>query len=175
MNIFISGDSLPSMKGTFLQPESHLDKEWNLLKEQQDVILVLTEGPSSAALAFKVWPDLIHNVKRIVYAGGTLKRGDSTPYAEASIYKDPHGMESLLNTGVPVIFCTIEAAIAHNMTMKDLALGYARNPEGYRTVFCGVHVETQMNSIAYGKMICDVISDNKFEKKNAHIVMTDQV
>src|SRR5690554_3942460 len=125
MNIIVSGKDLPSMKGTFLKPEGPLPKEWEQLKDREDLALVLTEGPSSAALAFKVWPGLAQNVKRIIYAGGTLKRGNITPFAEKSIHQDPEAMESLLNTGIPMTFCTMEAAEAHSMTMTDLALEYA--------------------------------------------------
>jgi inosine-uridine nucleoside N-ribohydrolase len=171
MHILVSGKDLPSMKGTFLKPETHLPREWEQLKNKKDIILVLSEGPSSAALAFKVWPGLVQNVKKIIYAGGTLKRGDITPFAERSIHQDPEAMESLLNTGVPIIFCTMEAAAAYDMTMTDLAIEYAHGPEKYKTISCGVHVETQASSVAYGKMICDANSDNKFGKKNAHILI----
>jgi hypothetical protein len=176
MNIIVSGKDLPSMKGKFLKPETSLPKEWEQLKNKKDIILVLTEGPSSAALAFKVWPVLVQNVKRIIYAGGTLKRGDSTPFAETSIHQDPYGMESLLNLGVPVIFCTMEAAEALKMTMADLALDYAHSPGKYRTVSCGIHVETQPDTLTFGRMISDAISDNKFHKRNAELlggVMSD--
>ncbi|MCR3955899.1 MAG: nucleoside hydrolase [Gudongella sp.] len=171
MNILVSGKDLPSIKGTFLNPEGPLPKEWKKLKEQEDIILVLTEGPSSAALAFKVWPNLTQKVKKIIYAGGTLKRGDATPYAEESIHQDPYGMESLLNSGVPVTFCTMESAAAYNMTMTDLAIEYAHSPEKYKTISCGVHVETQSSSAAYGKMICDANSDNRFGKRNTEIII----
>jgi len=171
MKIIVSGKDLSSMKGKFLKPETHLPKEWEQLKNKKDIILVLIEGPSSAALAFNVWPGLVKNVKRIIYAGGTLKRGDSTPFAETSIHQDPEAMESLLNTGVPIIFCTMEAAEAHSMTMTDLAVEYAHSPEKFRTISCGVHVETQADSAAYGKMICDANSDNKFHKINAEILL----
>ena len=169
MNILVSGKDLPSMKGTFLKPETHLPKEWEQLKDGKDLVLVLAEGPSSAALALKVWPVLVQNIRKIIYAGGTLKRGDSTPFAETSIHQDPEAIESLLNTGVPVTFCTMEAAAANGMTMTDLAIEYARSPEKYKTISCGVHVETQSSSAAYGKMICDANSDNKFHKINAEI------
>ena len=171
MHILVSGKDLPSMKGTFLKPETHLPKEWEQLKDRKYIILVLTEGPSSAALAFKVWPKLTCNVKKIIYAGGTLKRGNITPFAEKSIHQDPEAMESLLNTGIPMTFCTMESAAAHSMTMTDLALEYAHSPEKFKTISCGVHVETNPDSIAYGKMICDANSDNKFGKKNAHILI----
>jgi inosine-uridine nucleoside N-ribohydrolase len=170
MKVLVVGKDLPSIKGTFLNPEGPLPREWEKLKDMENIVLVLKEGPSSAALAFKVWPNLTTVVKKIIYAGGTLKRGDATPYAERSIHQDPYGMESLLNSGVPVTFCTIEAATAHKMTMEDLAIEYASSPEKFKTIPCGIHVETQPNTIAYGKMICDAISDNKFGKNNGEIL-----
>jgi inosine-uridine nucleoside N-ribohydrolase len=171
MKVLVVGKDLPSMKGSFLKPEGPLPKEWKELKEQEDIILVLTEGSSSAALTFKVWPELTQKVKKIIYAGGTLKRGDATPYAEESIHQDPEAMESLLNSGVPVTFCTMESAAALNRTMEDLALDYAHSPGKYRTVSCGVHVETNPDSIAYGKMICDANSDNKFKIRNSELLL----
>jgi inosine-uridine nucleoside N-ribohydrolase len=176
MKVLVTGKDLPSMKGPFLKPEGPLPKEWEKLKDMEIIVLVLTEGPSSAALAFKVWPELTQKVKRIIYVGGTLKRGDATPYAEESIHQDPYGMESLLNSGVPVTFCTMEAAEALKMTMADLALDYAHSPGKYRTVSCGIHVETQPDTLTFGRMISDAISDNKFHKRNAELlggVMSD--
>lgn len=161
-------NDLPSMGGTFLNPKTILSDEWKILKDEDDVILVLEE-PSSAAMAFKVWPKAKFNVKKIVYAGGTLDRGDATPYAEKSIYNDPEAMESLLNTGITVVFCTLEEANKRNMSVKELANDYANNPSKYETIECGVHIEIQKASKAYGKMIADYMADHKFEKKNALI------
>ena len=171
MTILTSGRELPSMKGSFLQPQSALPEQWSTLKELEDVVLVLTEGASSAALAFKVWPELKLSVRRIVYAGGTLKRGDATPYAEASVYREPEALESLLNTGVPVAVCTAEAAEARGMSAAELAGAYAVRPGDFASLSCGIHVETQRDSAAYGSLVCDRLSNRKFDRENACLVV----
>jgi len=162
-------NNLPSIKGTFLNPESTLPKEWEILKKEKDIVLVLRE-PSSCALAFKVWPDAKNNVRLIVYAGGTLGRGDVTPYAEKSVYRDPYGMESLLNSGINITFCLLEDAKSKNMSTIDLANNYTNNMSNYEVIECGVHVEIQKDSLAFGKLICDYMADKKFLKKNTYLL-----
>lgn len=160
---------LPEMKGTFLKPESVLSSDWSVLKNEKDVILVLKNGPASAAMAFKVWPQVKTNISLIIYAGGTLGRGDATAYAEKSVYRDPYGMESLLNSGIPVVFCTTEEASRRGMTVSELAESFALNPELTELISCGVHTEIQSASPAFGKLVSDHLADHKFEKKNAYI------
>lgn len=170
MEEYIAGRSLPTIKGTFLKPESRLSSEWEALKDMKDIVLVLTEGPSAAALAFKVWPALAQKVGRIVYAGGTLEHGDATSYAEKSIYNDPYGMESLINTKVNITFCTLEAARQHGMTTVELAQAYANEPGAFMTQKCGVHIETESSAVSFGRMTSDLFSDKKYEDRNCEIV-----
>lgn len=163
--LLILNENIPSMEGTFLNPKSRLPKEWEIIKKEKEITLVL-DSPSSAALAFKVWPNAKKNIKQIIYAGGTLTIKDITPFAEKSIYNDPFGMESLLNSGIDIYFCLLESS---DNTAKDTALDYAEHPENYDTYHCGIHVETQSH-ITSGKLVSDLNSDKKFNLKNAYLV-----
>ena len=161
---------LPSMEGSFLHPESILSDEWSKIGSCVSMKLILTE-PSSAAMALKVWPEAVSNIKIIVYAGGTLARGDATAYAEKSVHRDPHGMESLLNCGAPVVFALKETAEKLGMTAEELAADYAADPGNYETAACGIHAEISKDAKTFGKLICDINADKKFEKKNASVIL----
>ena len=169
--ILREGTDLKSIQGTMFEHEDILDKSWTNIRNYDAVTLILDEGASSAALALKVWPDLAKHIERIIYAGGTLKRGDSTPYAEKTVYKDPMAAESILNAGIEIVFALKETASACGMSTKELAEKYAAHPEMFETCRCGIHIEIEKNAVTYGKMICDHLSDKKFEKKNAAYII----
>ena len=133
--------------------------------------LLLLDGAETAALAFKVRPYLAQYTDKFIYAGGTLERGDATAWAEASVYRSPEAVEALLNSGVPVVFATLEAAKKYGTTAKALARDYAGEPSRFQTLHCGIHVEFQTAGPARGKLICDRNSDNRFEKPNAYLLL----
>lgn len=163
-----AGSTATPMPPAAMSPASLAD--YKKLLQETDVTLLLTDGPEEAALAFQVWPALADHIGRIIYAGGTCWRGDATPFAEKSIYQNPKAMETLLNTRVPVVFCTLESAQAHNCTTTELAIAVAEKPAQFTLRPCGIHIETLVGSPVYGKLICDLNSDQKFEKKNAYLV-----
>lgn len=165
--IILEDRDLKPIKGTFMKPESILSSKWKKLLEADEVTLVLKENISAAALAMKVWPELSRHISCIVIAGGTLKRGNATPWAEETIYRDPYAVESLLNTGVKVIFALKETSEKHDCSMYELAKNYALSSEKYNIKECGIHVETDENARTYGKLVCDHLSDKKFEKRNS--------
>lgn len=160
--------NLKDLQGSFLKHSGQLDEQWAKLKTQKELVLVLS-SPSACALAFKVWPKIKENVQLIIYAGGTFEKGDATPFAENSIYQDPSGMESLLNSGVPIVFVTLEAAAKKGCSPYELAMAYEKQWTLDDLIYCGVHVEIQPAARCYGKLIADNNADKKFPIKNAYI------
>ena len=162
MRILVSGRDLPTMGGTLLRPAGPLPEAWLRLTDPEHTIPVLTDGPGTAALAFKVRPELPARFPYVVYAGGTLRRQAPRTAAMA----DPAGMESLLNCGARLVLCTEEAAAARGLTPEAMALAVAERPEDFRLVPCGVHVELAAGSPAFGLWIGDRFSDKKFPAGN---------
>ena len=171
MSILITGRDLPEMKGTLLKPEGPLPAQWQGLTTTTGLTLVLTQGATTAALALKVWPQLQGRITRIIYAGGTFERGDATPWAEQTVWRDPAAMESLLNAGIPIWLCTTEAAAAHGMTTAALAEACAMDPDAFSIVACGVHAEYDPASPACGKLTRDLYSMNRYPRNNVELVL----
>lgn len=161
-------NDLKNLQGSFLEHSDMLDEQWAKLKEKKDVVLVLS-SPSACALAFKVWPKIKDNIQLIIYVGGTFTNGDATAYAEKSIYQDPLGMESLLNSGVPIVFVTLEVAAKRGLSPQALAMAYEKEWTLADLIHCGVHVEIQRASRCFGKLIPDNNADKKYPIKNAYI------
>ncbi len=174
MSVYIVSERFANVDGTFFRHTDVLKDDWKSLRNEKDAVLVVDQGATSLALALKVWPDLRQHIAMIVYAGGTLKRGDATVWAEQTVYEDPYAVESVLNAGIPVVFALKETAEAIHMTAKELACAYAEDSSMYEVCDCGIHVEIQENAPAFGKLICDHYADHKFERQNAAYIKVNQ-
>ncbi len=61
-------------------------------------------GPlTNLALAFRLAPDVLPKVKRIVLMGGALALGNVTPAAEFNIHVDPHAAAIVFGAGRPLV------------------------------------------------------------------------
>ena len=60
-------------------------------------------GPlTNLALAFRLAPDILPKVRRIVLMGGAMGLGNVTPAAEFNIYVDPHAAAIVFGCGRPI-------------------------------------------------------------------------
>lgn len=85
-------------------------------------------GPlTNIALAFRMAPDVIARVKRIVLMGGSVTLGNMTPAAEFNFHVDPHAAHVVLGAGVPVVMfglnATLQAICAHDQIERFAAMG----------------------------------------------------
>ena len=82
-------------------------------------------GPlTNLALAFRLEPDLVPKVRRIVLMGGALGLGNITPAAEFNIYLDPHAAEIVFGCGRPIVMLGLGVtlqAIATNAQIERFA------------------------------------------------------
>lgn len=69
-----------------------------------DGVTLCPLGPlTNIALAFRLAPDILPKVKRIVLMGGALALGNMTPAAEFNVYVDPHAAAIVFGAGRPIV------------------------------------------------------------------------
>ena len=87
-------------------------------------------GPlTNLALAFRLAPDILPKVKRIVLMGGSIGLGNITPAAEFNIHVDPHAATVVFGAGRPIVMfglgVTLQAIASHEQVDRIGALGTA--------------------------------------------------
>lgn len=87
-------------------------------------------GPlTNLALAFRLAPDILPKVMRIVLMGGAIGLGNITPAAEFNIHVDPHAAAVVFGAGRPIVMfglgVTLQAIASHEQVGRIGALGTA--------------------------------------------------
>lgn len=95
-----------------------------------DGITLCPLGPlTNLALAFRLAPDILPKVRRIVLMGGALGLGNMTPAAEFNIHVDPHAAAIVFGCGRPIVMfglgVTLQAIASHEQIERIGALGNA--------------------------------------------------
>jgi len=87
-------------------------------------------GPlTNLALAFRLAPDILPKVKRIVLMGGAIGLGNMTPAAEFNMHVDPHAAAVVFGAGRPITMfglgVTLQAIASHEQIERIGGLGNA--------------------------------------------------
>ncbi|CAN7616602.1 nucleoside hydrolase [Bosea sp. LjRoot90] len=95
-----------------------------------DSVTLCPLGPlTNLALAFRLAPDVLPKVKRIVLMGGALALGNITPAAEFNIHVDPHAAAIVFSCGRPIVMMglgvTHQAIASHEQVARLIAFGNA--------------------------------------------------
>ncbi len=93
-----------------------------------DGITLCPLGPlTNLALAFRLAPDILPKVRRIVVMGGAIGLGNITPAAEFNTYVDPHAAAVVFGCGRPIVMfglgATLQAIASHAQIARIGALG----------------------------------------------------
>ena len=96
----------------------------------EDGVTLCPLGPlTNLALAFRLAPDILPKVKRIVLMGGAIGLGNITPAAEFNTYVDPHAAAVVFDCGQPIVMfglgVTFQAIASHDQIARIGALGNA--------------------------------------------------
>ena len=94
----------------------------------EDGITLCPLGPlTNLALAFRLAPDILPKVKRIVLMGGAIGLGNMTPAAEFNVHVDPHAAAIVFGSGRPIVMfglgVTLQAIASHEQVARIGALG----------------------------------------------------
>lgn len=95
-----------------------------------DGITLCPLGPlTNLALAFRLAPDILPKVKRIVLMGGAIGLGNMTPAAEFNVHVDPHAAAVVFGSERPIVMfglgVTHQAIASHEQIERIGALGNA--------------------------------------------------
>jgi len=67
-----------------------------------EVTLIMTGPLTNLALAVSKYPELVHQVKEVIFMGGVVKEhGNVTPTAEYNMYVDPEAAKIVFHAGFP--------------------------------------------------------------------------
>lgn len=95
-----------------------------------DGITLCPLGPlTNLALAFRLAPDILPKVRRIVLMGGAIGLGNMTPAAEFNVHVDPHAAAIVFGCGRPIVMfglgVTLQAIVGREQVARIGALGTA--------------------------------------------------
>lgn len=111
----------PSPKGMLIQ-QSAAEFIVKSVRDNPGEVTILTIGPlTNIALALRLYPNLVHQVKKLVIMGGVVANpGNMTPVSEANISRDPHAAEVVFSAGWPIVLVGLD--VTHKTIITPLLL-----------------------------------------------------
>lgn len=70
-------------------------------ESERPVTIVALAPQTNVALLLRQYPDIIDNIERIVFMGGSASVGNATAVAEFNVWHDPEAAAIVLDSGVP--------------------------------------------------------------------------
>ncbi|MEN5083009.1 nucleoside hydrolase [Bosea sp. TWI1241] len=126
----LAGSGLPAPRSA-VAPGHAVDALIALLRAAPDDSVTLCPlGPlTNLAFAFRLAPEVLPKVRRIVLMGGAIGLGNITPAAEFNIHVDPHAAAIVFGCGRPIVMLglgvTLKAIASHAQVAGLLATGNA--------------------------------------------------
>lgn len=72
-----------------------------IVRSDRPVTLVALAPQTNLALLLRQYPDIMDNIERIVFMGGSASVGNATAVAEFNVWHDPEAAAIVLDSGVP--------------------------------------------------------------------------
>jgi pyrimidine-specific ribonucleoside hydrolase len=92
---------LPPSERTAL-PISSIELMHNLIRQSEHPVTLVALAPqTNLALLLRQYPDVVDNIERIVFMGGSASVGNATAVAEFNVWHDPEAAAVVLDSGVP--------------------------------------------------------------------------
>ncbi|MDB4873019.1 MAG: Ribosylpyrimidine nucleosidase [Gemmatimonadales bacterium] len=86
-----------------VEDEHAVDLMHRVLAESNEPVTLVAVGPlTNVATLLRRHPDDRSRIREIVIMGGSIERGNQTPYAEFNIFVDPEAAAEVIGSGVPV-------------------------------------------------------------------------
>ena len=124
----IYGDAGPGECGlseAVAQPEEehavfYLHTLLSKLTENEKVTFVCCGPLTNMAMLLKLFPETADRIREIIFAGGAARGGDITASAEAHLYADPEAARIVMDSGIPLIMCGLDAAWKCTLKRKQI-------------------------------------------------------
>jgi len=82
-----------------------------VLAHPHEITLVPTGPLTNIAMAIRLEPRLPQLVKNIVLMGGSMGKGNRTPYAEFNIFADPESAHIVFSSGAPLVMMGLDVTL----------------------------------------------------------------
>ena len=97
-----------------------------ILDSQRPVTLVGLAPQTNLALLLRQYPDVVKNIERIVFMGGSTTVGNATAVAEFNVWHDPEATAIVLDSGVPTFMYGLD--VFNQVTISEqVALALVRS------------------------------------------------
>lgn len=85
-----------------------------------DRVSIVTTGPLTNIAKFLLkYSDIAYRIEQIVLVGGSVSATDETPYAETNIFLDPDAANIVLQSKIPLVFCTADVTSQGYITCEE--------------------------------------------------------
>lgn len=148
----------PSAEAYNALADGHAVNALLTLSAQHKGLTVVCLGPlTNLALAIMKEPTIVQNIGTVIIAGGAqLGYGDVTEVAEYNIFSDPEAADTVVNSGLPLVFIPFESSDNYRKT----AAGYALNTTVATETFEAFVDIDVVGSRTYGQTVIDPIGWN---------------
>jgi inosine-uridine nucleoside N-ribohydrolase len=143
----LDGAELPTP--TFSESrESAVELIARLVRTATIPISLVATGPlTNIATFIRDFPELLPMVKDLTFMGGSVGRGNRTPYAEFNIWADPEAADVVLRSGLTMTMCglniTHQALVTHDIfaALESMNTQVARTIGGLLKFFAHTYGE----------------------------------
>ena len=101
-----------------------------ILASPTPVTLVPLAPMTNIALLVRTYPEVLANVERIVFMGGSASVGNATAVAEFNTWHDPEAAEIVLTAGVPITMYGLDVFYAVTVAPAEIATLAASSEKG---------------------------------------------
>ena len=117
-------------------------------------LTLLTLGPlTNIAMALNLYPELRRLVAEIVTMGGAIETGNVTRFAEFNFHADPESVQSVLDSGIPIVLLPWDTCLQMTHTEEQLeSLGMSTSASG-RLVLALQQTVFRFNQKARGERV----------------------
>ena len=119
----MDGYDFPKIQGSFLEEHAVIAMRQVIMEAPEKVTLVAVGPLTNVALLFRMYPEVLTRLDRLVIMGGSDDRGNMTPYAEFNIFVDPEAAQIVFDTcgrqDLSVVMCGLNMTRQAVLTTGD--------------------------------------------------------
>jgi pyrimidine-specific ribonucleoside hydrolase len=107
----------PEIVPSTMTAVEHMAK--TIKESKNNVIIISTCALTNVAVLLLSYPEVAKKIDGIAFSGGSLFSGNVLPTVEANVFSDPEAAQVVLNSGIRVLMCSLEASIGAYFTFED--------------------------------------------------------
>ena len=84
---------------------------------EQKITIVCTGALTNLGIALRMDPTIVNRIEELVIMGGGVQKSNITSAAEANFFKDPEAAQIVLECGIPITLCCLDATHSCTLTV----------------------------------------------------------